>query len=380
MQHIFDVPFNDVSKLIDKYLASQTIKSAFMSPGREARRLLEKTLGYEVGSNHSLFVPSCTAALELAALLLDCGSGDEIIMPSNTFVSTANAFALRGATPVFVDCTPGTLNISATNIEPAISQKTKAIVPVHYAGVACEMEGIMELANANGLAVIEDAAQCIGAYFKGHHLGALGDFGTLSFHQTKNVISGEGGALMVKSDELFSKAEVLREKGTDRSLFLRGEVDKYTWQDVGSSYVLGDLAINTLLPQLRAVEEITADRLRIWNIYHEGLAELEAEGLLRQPVIPEDCQHNAHIYFVVLSSKFNREHVIEKMATKGVQVVSHYVPLHSSPAGRKFGRFYGEMPVTNKIGSSLIRLPLYFGLGYEEIQRVIEGLQETLRA
>ena len=373
-----DIPFNDTTMLIERFFADQTVKSFFLRKNSEAKQLLADKLGHPERASHVHFVPSCTAALEMAALLLDCSPGDEIIMPSNTFVSTANAFVLRGATPVFVDCMPGTLNVGPRNIEKAITRKTKAIVPVHYAGVACEMESLVELAKAYDLAVVEDAAQCIGAYYKGCHLGTLGDFGTLSFHYTKNLTSGEGGALFVKEDELSTKAEILREKGTNRSLFLRGEVNKYTWQNIGSSYVLGDLAINSLLPQMKALEEITADRLRVWDAYHSALAHLEAKELLRRPVVPKECQHNAHIYFVILNKKFNRAHVINQIAMKGVQVFSHYVPLHNSPAGRKFGRFSDKMVVTNNIASSLIRLPLYYGLEDANIQRVVGGLHEVL--
>ncbi|MDR0548501.1 MAG: dTDP-4-amino-4,6-dideoxygalactose transaminase [Deltaproteobacteria bacterium] len=321
-----------------------------------------------------LLTHSCTAALEMAALILDVKPFDEIIMPSFTFVSTANAFVLRGGAPVFVDIREDTLNIDERKIEEAITPKTKAIVPVHYAGVGCEMDTIMSLARANGLAVVEDAAQALLSRYKGQYLGTFGEIGTISFHETKNIISGEGGAITLNEAALTSMAEVFREKGTDRSRFFRGEVDKYTWQTLGSSFLPGELIAAFLWAQLEEAQSIIARRKKIWNTYHELLEPLEKRGILRRPIIPPECDHNAHIYYILLASSLDRDRVIASLRSDGVQSVFHYVPLHSSPGGRKYGRAVGSLGLTDSLASRLLRLPLWVGLKEEDQERVRDSL------
>jgi len=330
----------------------------------------------------ALLTHSCTAALEMTALLLDIRPGDEVIMPSYTFVSTANAFVLRGAVPVFVDIRPDTLNIDEAQIEQAITARTRAIVPVHYAGVACEMDAILDIARRQQLAVVEDAAQGLMASYKGRPLGALGDLGTFSFHETKNIISGEGGALLVNNQRMLERAEVLREKGTDRSRFFRGQVDKYTWQDVGSSYLPGELIAAFLWAQMEEAEAITARRMALWNSYHRSLAGLEAERLLRRPVIPAHCQHNAHMYYVLLPSLQQRSALIEKLLAQDILCVFHYVPLHESPFGREHSRAVGSLRHTKELSERLVRLPLWVGLEEyqdEVIERVVRTVREVAR-
>jgi dTDP-4-amino-4,6-dideoxygalactose transaminase len=322
------------------------------------------------GAEKALLTHSCTAALEMAALLLDLQPGDEVIMPSYTFVSTANAFVLRGAVPVFVDIRPDTLNIDETLIEAAITSRTKAIVPVHYAGVACEMDVIMDIARRHGLMVIEDAAQGIMSSYKGRPLGSIGHLGCLSFHETKNIISGEGGALLINDAALAHRAEIIREKGTNRSQFFRGQVDKYTWCDVGSSFLPGELIAAFLWAQMEAAEEITHRRLAIWNTYHLAFARLEEQGALRRPIVPHGCSHNAHMYYLLLPSLSARTRFIDQMRQHDIATVFHYVPLHRSPAGQRYGRAHGELPVTEDLADRLVRLPLWVGLD-EHIETVI---------
>lgn len=329
------------------------------------------------GSARALLTHSCTAALETAALLAELREGDEVIMPSYTFTSTANAFVLRGAVPVFVDIRADTLNIDETLVEQAITARTRAIVPVHYAGVACEMDTILSVADRHGLMVVEDAAQAFGATYKGRPLGSLGALGCLSFHKTKNVISGEGGALLVNDTALIERAEVLREKGTNRSAFFRGDVDKYTWCDVGSSYVPGEIIAAFLWAQLEQANWIRERRLALWNAYHAALAELEGEGLLRRPIVPASCGHNAHMYYVLLPSLGNRTEVIRRMRGEGINPVFHYVPLHSSPAGRRFGRAASSMEHTDGLSERLLRLPLWIGV---DTGRVVDSLARACRA
>lgn len=331
-------------------------------------------LEQKTGCVKALLTHSCTAALEMSALLLNIQPGDEIIMPSFTFVSTANAFVLRGGVPVFVDIREDTLNIDERLIEGAITPRTRAIVPVHYAGVACEMDAILTIAHRHGLQVVEDAAQGVMSTYKGRALGSIGDLGTYSFHETKNVISGEGGALLVNDPELTLRAEVIREKGTDRSRFFRGEVDKYTWQEVGSSYLPGELIAAFLWAQLEEAERITTERLAIWNGYHELLAPLETRGLLRRPIIPEGCQHNAHMYYVLLAPEIDRQAVLQELKQREIFTVFHYVPLHTSPAGRRYGRACDELIVTNHRSEQLVRLPLWVGLSLDQQMAVVEAL------
>lgn len=341
-------------------------------------KLCHSWLEAKTGSAKALLTHSCTAALEMSALLLNIKAGDEVIMPSYTFVSTANAFVLRGAVPVFVDIRPDTLNLNEALIEAAITSKTRAVVPVHYAGVACEMDTIMEVANRHNLAVVEDAAQGVMASYKGRALGSIGDLGAYSFHETKNVISGEGGGLLVNDPALALRAETIREKGTDRSRFFRGEVDKYTWQEVGSSFLPGEVIAAFLWAQLEEAERITEKRLSIWEYYHQLLAPLAAEGLLQRPVIPADCQHNAHMYYFTLSREFDRQKILEYLKAHYIFPVFHYVPLHSSPAGKRYGRTHGDLSITNDKSECLVRLPLWVGLKNEDQERIIETLQEAL--
>ncbi|WP_215397889.1 dTDP-4-amino-4,6-dideoxygalactose transaminase [Rheinheimera oceanensis] len=331
------------------------------------------------GSAKVLLTNSCTAALEMAALLLDIKPGDEVIMPSYTFVSTANAFVLRGACPVFVDIRPDTLNLDETLIEAAITGKTKAIVPVHYAGVACEMDTICAIAGRHGLKVVEDAAQGVMARYKGRALGSIGAMGAYSFHETKNIISGEGGALLVNDAQLILRAEIIREKGTNRSQFFRGEIDKYTWHDYGSSFLPGELISAFLWAQLEQAQAITASRMQSWQLYHKALQPLEIAGLLRRPVVPADCEHNAHMYYVLLSPDIERQKVLELMKQQGVHAVFHYVPLHSSTAGRRFGRVHGPMTYTDSLPQALIRLPLWCGISEQQQQLVIAALTQALQ-
>ena len=326
----------------------------------------------------SLLTHSCTAALELAALAINIQPGDEVIMPSFTFVSTANAFVLRGAVPVFVDIRPDTLNIDETLIEASITSKTKAIVPVHYAGVSCEMDSILSLAKQYKLRVVEDAAQGVMSTYKGRALGSIGDLGAYSFHETKNVISGEGGALLINDEALIHKSEIIREKGTDRSRFFRGEVDKYTWQEVGSSFLTGELVAAFLWAQLEHAQQITSARIESWNRYHDAFASLEQQGVLRRPIVPADCVHNAHMYYVILSDRYNRQHVIDELHKHDINSVFHYVPLHSSPAGARYGRTDQPLSVTDDLSGRLIRLPMWIGLTPAQQDKISESLESIL--
>ncbi|TBR75818.1 MAG: dTDP-4-amino-4,6-dideoxygalactose transaminase [Burkholderiaceae bacterium] len=335
-------------------------------------------LEQRTGSAKALLTHSCTAALEMAALLLDIQPGDEVIMPSYTFVSTANAFVLRGGVPVFVDVREDTLNLDERLIEAAITPRTRAIVPVHYAGVACEMDSIMRIARSHGLKVVEDAAQGVMSSYKGRALGSIGDLGAYSFHETKNVISGEGGSLLVNDASLALRAEIIREKGTDRSRFFRGEVDKYTWQEVGSSFLPGELVAAFLWAQLEEADPITQRRLAAWQRYDDALKPLEARGLLRCPVIPQDCQHNAHMYYVLVSPGMERQAVLDEFRRSDIGAVFHYVPLHSSHGGKKYGRAHGDLAVTDSISERLIRLPLWTGLTQLQQERVVDTLSRAL--
>jgi dTDP-4-amino-4,6-dideoxygalactose transaminase len=330
------------------------------------------------GCARALLTQSCTSALDLAALLLDLKPGDEVIMPSFTFVSTANAFVLRGAVPVFVDIRADTLNLDERLIEAAITPRTRAIVPVHYAGVSCEMDAIAAIAARHDLRIVEDAAQGVMAGYKGRPLGAIGDIGCFSFHETKNVISGEGGSLLVNDPELVESAEIMREKGTDRGRFFRGEVDKYTWQNVGSSFLPSEITAAFLWAQLEQAERITADRIAVWRRYHEMLAPLEQRGALRRPIIPPDCQHNGHIYYILLDSAGERRRALAELKANGIDALFHYVPLHSSPAGVRFGRSTGDLALTTSQAERLIRLPMWLELKESQQQRVCDALRAIL--
>ena len=328
-------------------------------------------LEQHTGAGKALLTHSCTAALEMAAILADIQPGDEVIMPSFTFVSTANAFVLRGAVPVFVDIRPDTLNIDETLIEAAITDKTRVIVPVHYAGVGCEMSAIMEIATRYGLIVIEDAAHGIMSSYKGRPLGSFGHLAVFSFHETKNIISGEGGALLVNDSELVDRAEIIREKGTNRSQFLRGQVDKYTWVDVGSSYLPSELVSAFLWAQMEQADTITQRRLDIWQTYHDAFANLEQRGKVLRPQIPAHCQSNAHMYQLLLPSLERRSAFIEALKMRDIQSVFHYVPLHTAQAGLQHGRAVGEMRHTLELSERLVRLPLWIGLE-DHLAKVIQ--------
>ena len=325
---------------------------------------------------HSLLTTSCTHALEMAAILCDIKPGDEVILPSYTFVSTADAFVQRGASLVFVDIRPDTMNIDETLIEDAITDKTKAIVPVHYAGVSCEMDVIMDIAKRHNLKVVEDAAQGFGSTYKGQSLGTIGDFGCFSFHETKNYSMGEGGAILFQDDQYLEKAEISREKGTNRSKFFRGQIDKYTWVDYGSSYLPSELNAAYLWGQLEQSELIAADRMDSYHFYYEKLAPLEQQGLMELPKVPAHCEHNAHMFYIKLKDLEQRTKFIEYMNEKRIMTVFHYVPLHSSPAGLKFGRFHGEDRYTTTESERLVRLPMYFGLTQEDKNYIVKCIYE----
>lgn len=330
----------------------------------------------KTGTHKALLTTSCTHALEMAALLCDIKEGDEVIMPAFTFVSTADAFVLRGAKAVFVDIRPDTMNIDETKIEAAITDKTKAIAPVHYAGVSCEMDTIMDIAKRHNLKVVEDAAQGIMSEYKGKALGTFGDFGCLSFHETKNYSMGEGGALLIRDQSAVEDAEILREKGTNRSKYYRGQIDKYTWVNFGSSYLPSDMNAAYLYAQLEMADEINEARLHCWNIYNEELEPLRERGLLELPVIPKECKHNAHMYYIKTKDINERTALIDALGKDGILSAFHYVPLHTSPAGLKFGRFNGEDVYTTKESERLTRLPLYYGLKDEEVMFVVKKIKD----
>lgn len=329
----------------------------------------------QTGSERVLLTTSCTHATELAAILTDIKPGDEVIMPSYTFVSTADAFVLRGAKAVFVDIRPDTMNIDETLIEDAITEKTRAIVPVHYAGVSCEMDTICDIAKRHNLHVIEDAAQGVMATYKSRPLGTIGDYGCYSFHETKNLSMGEGGALLIKDKANILRAEIVREKGTNRSQFFRGEIDKYTWMDAGSSYLPSELNAAYLWAQLEDAQKIYDDRMRSWNLYYEQLKPLADEGRIELPVIPEGCVHNAHMFYIKTRDLKERTDLIFYLKGKQINSVFHYIPLHSSPAGKRLGVFHGEDKYTTRESERLLRLPMYYGLGKENIECVTESIK-----
>jgi dTDP-4-amino-4,6-dideoxygalactose transaminase len=360
---------------IDEALASGQLSGN----GVFGRRCTE-WLAESIGADTALVVPSCTAALEMTALIADLGPGDEVIMPSFTFVSTANAFALRGAVPVFVDVQPDTLNVSPIAIAEAITERTRAIVVVHYAGVACDMDAIQALADRHDLVLIEDAAHALPASYHGRPLGSIGTFSTFSFHETKNVQCGEGGALIVNDPQYVAAAEIIQEKGTDRSQFFRGQVDKYTWQTAGSSYLLSEVASAFLLAQLESIDRITERRRAIWDQYHAGLESLERDGLLTRPTVPEGCRHSGHLYYFLMPTPEQRTTMLANLHGQGVNAVFHYVPLHDSPGGRRYGRTSGPLDVTNDASQRLVRLPLWPGMESSDVERVIEATRTEARA
>ncbi len=373
----FNVPYTTGREA--GYVAEAVAAGHLSGNGAFGRRC-EQWLEQRVGSTRALLTPSCTAALELAAILLDTAAGDEIIMPSFTFVSTANAFVLRGATPVFVDVERGALTLDVDRVRAALTDKTKAIVPVHYAGVGCDMDALSDLAAARGIALVEDAAQGVLASESGRPLGSRGALAALSFHETKNVHCGEGGALLVNDPRLVERAEVVQEKGTNRRRFFRGQVDKYTWVDIGSSFLMSELNAAFLWAQLEAADRITARRLEIWAEYHEAFAALEEEGLLRRPVVPPSRAHNGHMYYVLLPSESARDRFISELAAAGVHSVFHYVPLHNSEAGRSLGRTVGRMDVTEDASARLARLPLWVAMDRAVVDRVVDAVTTAARS
>lgn len=326
-------------------------------------------------SPKALLTTSCTSALEMSSILCDIKAGDEVIMPSYTFVSTADAFVMRGAKIKFVDINPKTMNIDETKIVEAINEHTKAIVPVHYAGVSCEMNQINEIAKQYNLKVIEDAAQGVMSTYRGKALGTIGDFGCFSFHETKNYSMGEGGAILIKNEEYNEKAEIIREKGTNRSKFFRGQIDKYTWVDYGSSYLPSDINAAYLWAQLEIADDINMDRLRTWNTYFESLKILEEQGFINLPYVPDYCTHNAHMFYIKAKDIKERSELIDYLKEKGILSVFHYIPLHSSPAGEKYGEFVGDDIFTTKESERLLRLPLYYGMDEEDVQKVIHEVK-----
>lgn len=354
----------------------QAVASQKISGDGGFTRLCNEWLKENTGSAAALLTTSCTHATEMAALLCDIKPGDEVIMPSYTFVSTADAFALRGATCVFVDVRPDTMNIDEKKIAAAVTDKTRAICPVHYAGVGCEMDTILEIAEHYGLRVIEDAAQGICAFYKGKALGTFGEYGCLSFHETKNFSMGEGGALLIRNAGMAERAEIVREKGTNRAKFFRGQVDKYTWVAAGSSYLPSDLNAAFLWPQLERAKEIQDDRMASWQFYHDSLLPLEEKGLVQLPVIPGHCTHNAHMFYLKAKDLEERTALIAFLKMRGVQAVFHYVPLHSAPAGRIYGRFDGEDVYTTAESERLVRLPLYYGLTRSDAAAVVQAVTD----
>lgn len=371
------VPFN-IPPYIgeeDKYIKEAIEARKICGDGAFTRKCNEK-LEKITGTKKALMTTSGTSALEMAALLSNIKPSDEVIMPSYTFVSTANAFVLRGAKIVFVDIRPDTMNIDEKLIEDAITEKTKAIVPVHYAGVSCEMDTICDIAKRHNLIVVEDAAQGVMSFYKGRALGAIGDFGCYSFHETKNYSMGEGGAVLVNREDCVERAEIIREKGTNRSRFIRGQVDKYTWVDVGSSYLQSELNCAYLYAQIEDPAVINENRLSSWNLYYELLSELSGSGAIELPVIPEDCEHNAHMFYIKTKDIEERTALTAFLRDNGITAVFHYIPLHSSPAGLEFGRFHGEDKYTTKESERLLRLPMYYGLKEQEVAYVCDKIKE----
>jgi len=374
------VPFNRPYATGDEFrYIQEAIESGNLSGDGTFTRRCQEWLVRETGAGKALLTHSCTAALEMCALLLEVGPGDEVIMPSFTFVSTANAFALRGATPVFVDVRPDTLNLDEGLLEEAVTPRTKAICVVHYAGVACAMDEILAVAAKHGLAVVEDDAQGSMARYRGRSLGGIGTLGAISFHETKNLISGEGGALLVNDPRYAVRAETIWQKGTNRSQFARGEVEKYSWVDLGSSFLPSEMTAAFLWAQLDRAAEITARRLEIWNHYHRAFAEAERRGQIRRPIVPPECTHNGHLYYLLAPTIEGRMRLLAALKQSGVDALFHYVPLHSSPAGRRYGRVHGSMRVTDSISERLVRLPVWLGLGEAEVDRIIDTVVEATR-
>lgn len=358
-----------------KYI-QQAIGNQKLSGDGSFTKMCNKWLEENFACKEALLTTSCTHALEMAAILADIQPGDEVIMPSFTFVSTANAFVLRGAKIVFIDIRPDTMNMDENLLEAAITKKTKAIVPVHYAGVACEMDTIMEIAKRYNLLVIEDAAQGVMSKYKDRYLGTIGDMGCYSFHETKNYTCGEGGALIINEERFTERAEIIREKGTNRSKFFRGQIDKYTWVDIGSSYLPSELNAAYLYAQLEIANGINKNRLALWNQYYNGLEPLQEKGLIELPFIPDGCDHNAHMFYIKVKDLNERSQLITYLKDKGINSAFHYIPLHNSPAGQEYGYFCGTDNYTTSESERLLRLPMYVGLGEEEIEQIMLSLED----
>jgi len=375
------VPFNRPTLTGREYeYIKAAVDSGHLSGNGPFTKRCQHWIEAHVQCRRALLTHSCTAALEMSALLLDLEPGDEVVMPSFAFVSTANAFVLRRAVPVFVDVRADTLNIDESLIERAITPKTRAIIALHYAGVGCEMDPIMDIASRRGLAVVEDAAQGIAAAYRGRPLGSIGQLGALSFHETKNVIAGEGGALLVNDERYAERAEVIWEKGTNRSQFFRGQAEKYTWLDIGSSYLPSELTAAFLQAQLEEIDGISERRMQLWQGYHDRLAEFERAGVLRRPVVPEHSRHNGHIYYVLFRNAAARTAALASLHASGIDAVFHYVPLHSSPAGRRVGRASGRLGVTDDIAERLARLPLWIGMTDADLDLVVEAVRQAAGA
>jgi dTDP-4-amino-4,6-dideoxygalactose transaminase len=357
---------------------AEALKRGQLSGNGAITQRCSRWLEDRCGSSRVLLTHSCTGALEMAALLAEVGPGDEVIMPSFTFPSTANAFVLRGATPVFVDVREDTLNLDPDRVEAAVGPRTRAIVPVHYSGVACDMDTIWEIADEAGALVIEDAAQGVMASYRGRALGSIGALGALSFHETKTLSSGEGGALLVNDPDLVERAEILLEKGTDRLQFFRGEIDKYTWRDIGSSFVMSEVTAAFLWAQLEAADEIVSRRLATWERYHGGLASLEEAGLVRRPVVPEGCRHNGQAYWLLLPSGELRDTLIDGLRARGIAAIFHYLPLHEAEGGRRWGRPSGDLGRTEDLAARVVRLPQWVGLPDVDVDRIVEAVGEEL--
>ena len=373
------IPFNKIwiSGLEKEYLTKVLNQDHLSGDGQfthQCANFLEKELSVQ----KVFLTHSCTAALEMSAIISEIKPGDEIILPSYTFVSTANAFVLRGAVPIFVDINPDDLNMDVSQIERLITNRTRVIVPVHYAGACCDLTYLMQLAENYKVLVVEDAAQAFGSKYKGKSLGSIGDFGTLSFHETKNLISGEGGALLLNKSSYNKKAEIVREKGTNRKKFMIGEVDKYTWEDLGSSYLPSELISSFLLAQLEKSQFIKTEKLKIWSLYYKLSFILEEKGYIRRPKINKECEHNGHIFYVVLREDIDRTFIMNKMREIGIYLTFHYIPLHTSPGGRKYGRFDGNMNNTETIARQILRLPMWIGITPQIQERVIYELTKII--